>query len=273
MKRELSLDEIKKIELNLLIEFREICNKLGLRYYIFGGTLLGAIRHKGFIPWDDDIDVCMPRPDYDKLMKFSETYKNENNKFLFYKDYNNMAHFIRFVDLRTHILQEYNDNEMYKHIWMDIMPLDGLPENFDELKQIYKKAHFYRTIFGLCDAILGYGTSFRKRILKYILKPIALLYTRQRALNNLNKLSIRYDYDISDYVGAISMGLYGTSERMLKLGIGEGCEVEFENEKFNTFCCWDSYLKSLYKDYMQLPPIEKRKNHHFKAWLEEQTTI
>ena len=268
MKRELSLDEIKKIELNLLIEFREICNKLGLRYYIFGGTLLGAIRHKGFIPWDDDIDVCMPRPDYDKLIEFSKTYKSETNKFIFSTDGIEYLHFMRFVNIKTHLENKFHDYDLNKHIWIDIMPLDGLPKDNDELKEIYKKANFYRKIIILCAAKLGEGTTFAKKMLKYILKPIALLYTRKRAIKNLNKLSMIYDYENSEYVGAISMGLYGVSERMLKSDIGDGCEVEFENEKFNTFCCWDSYLKSLYKDYMQLPPIEKRKTHNFVAFLD-----
>ena len=84
MKKQLSLDEIKQVELQILIEFRQICDALGLRYYLSGGTLLGAIRHKGFIPWDDDIDLAMPRSDFNKLIEFSRSYQNDTYKFLFF---------------------------------------------------------------------------------------------------------------------------------------------------------------------------------------------
>lgn len=268
MKKQLSLDEIKKIELQTLIEFRSICSRLGLRYYLSGGTLLGAIRHKGFIPWDDDIDLAMPRRDFNKLIQFSKSYASDKYKFLFYGKNGKLLPYAKFVNIKTHVDAKYAEDEMQQHLWVDIMPMDGLPENEDKQLNIYKKAEFYRKIIGLCNAKLGEGKTFTKRIGKYILKPLALVYGKQCAIDKLNQLAMRYDYDSATSVGAITWGLYGIAEKMTKKDLDKSTEVTFENEQFSSFSCWDSYLKNLYKDYMQLPPAEKRINHEIVAWIE-----
>lgn len=270
MNKELSLNEIKQIELQILIEFRRICNELGLRYYLSGGTLLGAIRHKGFIPWDDDIDLAMPRSDFNKLIEFSHRYQNDTYKFLFFSKSGVLLPYAKFVNTKTHIDAKYAEDEMQQHLWLDIMPMDGLPEDLNEVTQIYKTAEYYRKIIGLCNAKLGEGKSTAKKLVKYILKPLALIYGKERAIDNLNKLAMKYDYDSSKYVGAITWGLYGASEKMLKTEVDKVTEITFENNQFFTFSCWDSYLKELYKDYMQLPPIEKRINHEMIAWVENE---
>mgnify|MGYP002531553646 CR=1 FL=1 len=164
MKKQLSLDEIKEVELQILIEFRRICNELGLRYYLSGGTLLGAIRHKGFIPWDDDIDLAMPRSDFNKLIEFSRSYQNDTYKFLFFSQTGTLLPYAKFVNIKTHIDAKYAEDEMQQHLWLDIMPMDGLPEDLNEVARIYKKAEYYRKIIGLCNAKLGEGKSAVKKL-------------------------------------------------------------------------------------------------------------
>lgn len=270
MKKILSLGEIKSIELEILKNFRSICKELDLRYYLSGGTLLGSIRHQGFIPWDDDIDLAMPRNDYNKLIEYSKSYRNDTYKFIFTNASGDLLPYAKFVNMKTHIDAKYVEDEMQRHLWLDIMPMDGLPgdKNNEEVQLIYKKAEYYRKIIGLCSAKLGKGKSTFKKISKYVLKPIAQIYGKNRATRKLNKLAMTYDYDKTEYVGAITWGLYGASESMLKSDIGEGVEVIFEDETFKSFACWDSYLKNLYKDYMQLPPVEQRINHEMIAWIE-----
>lgn len=267
MKKQLSLDEIKQIELQILIEFREICSKFELRYYLSGGTLLGAIRHKGFIPWDDDIDLAMPRSDFNKLIEFSKTYQSKTYKFLFFDQDGNLLPYAKFVNTKTHIDPKYITGDMHEHLWLDIMPMDGLPDNIEELHRIYKKAEFYRKIILLCESKLGVGKTKIKKLLKYVVKPLASLYGKKRAIANLNKLAMRYDYDTSNVVGAITWGLYGPFEKMLRTEVDKAVEVIFENNLFTTFSCWDSYLKGLYKDYMKLPPPDKRIHHEITAWV------
>ena len=200
-----------------------------------------------------------------KLINQSDTYK-----FLFFSQSGTLLPYAKFVNVKTHIDTKYAEDEMQQHLWLDIMPMDGLPEDLNEVARIYKKAEYYRKIIGLCNAKLGEGKSAVKKLAKYVLKPLALIYGKDRAINHLNNLAMKYDYDSAKYVGAITWGLYGASERMLKAEVDQTTEITFENNKFSTFSCWDSYLKGLYKDYMKLPPVEKRINHEMIAWIENE---
>lgn len=267
--KKLELSEIKQIELNILLCFRQFCEENHLRFSLAGGTLLGAIRHHGFIPWDDDIDVCMPRPDYEKLLKLfkgNERYKLVSNELG-----NCSIPFAKMLDMNTQIDSKYADQEGINHLWIDIFPVDGLPENMVEVEQVYKNCNFYRTIFMLNDAKLGEGTTTARKYAKYILKPLAVIYGKGRSIHKIESIAERCPYETSNYVGIITWGLYGAGERMPKNEFEKFVEVEFEGEKFPAFSCWDSYLHGLYHDYMKLPPIEKRKTHDMEAYLINET--
>lgn len=267
----LTTREIQLYELDILYKFVEICEEYNLRYYLSGGTLLGAIRHKGFIPWDDDIDLAMPRKDFMRLAELSKTFTDEKYEFFFFsQDGGYLLPYGKLVNKKTFIDSQFSEEEVLKHLWVDIMPMDGLPEDDQLVEQIYKKAEFYRKIIKLCNAKLGEGKTVLKKYAKYILKPIAMLYGKKRAINNLNALALTYDYESSKYIGAISCGLYGVGERMLKSEAENSVLVDFETGKFNSFGCWDSYLTGLYKNYMQLPPVEKQITHSMNAWIENE---
>ena len=130
--KSLTLKEIQKIEFEILKEFAQFCAKHNLKYYLAGGTLLGAIRHKGFIPWDDDIDVCMPRKDY---MYFINNFDEWNRKLKVKCNYksNIDAPFAKIVNLDTIIYSKYANNNIDTNICIDIFPVDGLPENLNEV--------------------------------------------------------------------------------------------------------------------------------------------
>lgn len=266
--KKISLDEVKNIQLNILKKFDDFCDKNNLRYYLAGGTLLGAIRHKGYIPWDDDIDVCMPRKDYEFLVNnFISNDKNLTIKsFLL----NNLdIPFAKIVDISTKIDSKFDESEVNKHLWIDIFPVDGLPEDIYKVKEIYSRCNFYRTLLLLQDAKLGEGTTCFRKYAKYLLKPLAKFYGRKRCVEKLEKIAKSNPYETSKYVGAVTWGLYGVGERMLKSEFEKSVELEFEGYKFPAFSCWDSYLTGLYGDYMQLPPVEKRKTHNMTVYLKE----
>ncbi|MDO4626296.1 MAG: LicD family protein [Pasteurellaceae bacterium] len=269
--RYLNTREIQLYELDILYKFVEICRAYNLRYYLSGGTLLGAIRHKGFIPWDDDIDLAMPRDDFMKLAELSKNFNDDIYEFFFFsQDGDYLLPYGKLVNKKTFIDSQFSEEEVLKHLWVDIMPMDGLPEDTKLVKEIYTKAERYRKIIKLCNAKLGEGKTVFKKYAKYILKPIAKLYGKKRAINNLNKLSMVYDYKSSKYIGAISWGLYGIGERMLKSEAENSVLVNFETGCFNSFGCWDSYLTGLYGNYMQLPPKEKQVTHSMKTWIEDE---
>lgn len=266
--KKLNLTEIKQRELNILLFFDHFCGKYNLRYYLAGGTLLGAIRHKGFIPWDDDIDVCMPRNDYNRMIEIYS--KSKNLKYRIKSNtLNNNSPYTNLVDSDTIIENQFSNTQENDGLWIDIFPVDGLPENSALVKKIYKKCDFYRTLLLLIGAKLGEGKTITRKYLKYILKPLLTLYGKNRCVNKLESIAAQYPYDECKYVGAITWGLYGFGERMLKSEFEQAVEVEFEGHKFPAFSCWDSYLRGLYGDYMQLPPVEKRKTHDMVAYLIE----
>lgn len=264
--RELSTEEIQKIEIQILDYFVSFCEENNLKYYLSGGTLLGAIRHKGFIPWDDDIDVCMPRPDY---AKFVELFGHKQDNYELKSDLLGSfpMPFSELCDSRTRVIDPYaNHNTYEERIWMDIFPVDGLPENIESVRKIYNKVDLYRKAYGLANAKLGNGRTQFNRYMKYLLKPIAMLYGGDKCIQKIQEIALKYKYEDSKFVGAVTWGLYGEGERMDKCEFERSVDVEFENKSYKTFSCWDSYLKGLYGDYMQLPPIEKRRTHDIKAY-------
>lgn len=259
--RRLSNFEIKKVELEILLEFHHFCSNHKLKYSLAGGTLLGAIRHKGFIPWDDDIDVCMPRPDYEK---FLHIFYSENPNIEIISSQNDGIYipFAKMINRRYQTLQKYSFQTESKFIWMDIFPIDGLPDSFDESKNIYRKTSFYRTLYMLCDAKLGEGKSIVRKCGKYFLKPIANMIGKQCLNKKIESIALSYTYDEVNYVGSIAWGLYGIKERVKKT-IFElpYTDVSFEGHSFKAFGDWNEYLTRLYGDYMKLPPLDERVNH------------
>lgn len=266
--KKLTNTEIKKIIFEILCVFAQFCDENGLRYYLCGGTLLGAIRHKEFIPWDDDIDVLMPRPDYNRLHKILK----EKNIRPYYtlisiQARNSFCPFAKIIDNRTHIENKYATTD--KHLWIDIFPMDGLPENKNQSNKILDQAKYMKKWFSRCNAKIGAGKNKWKSIFKIpfviILKACKL---EKKLGTKLDKLAHTYDFDSSDYIGGIAWSL-GAKERMKKSDYLPVEDVEFCGKMFHVPACWDYYLTRIYGDYMKLPPKEQRVSHEFLAYIRE----
>ena len=266
--RELDLREIQLSELEILIEFDKICRENNLRYSLAAGTLLGAVRHKGFIPWDDDIDVMMPRPDYEIFRKIFHE-KADLDKFDLTDDRGEKAEYPFIKMLNRAVIVDKSGFAEVNRVWIDIFPLDGFPSDRKKALKVIKKAQLYKKIILVRkykDAASYHG---RHSKFEFLLGRIfAKLYGVRRALKNSLKHALKRPYETSEYAGILTWGAYGIGERLLKTIYENITELEFEGHKF---CCvedWDSYLRGLYGEYMQLPPEEKRVSHNIIAYKE-----
>ena len=266
----LTLKEIQNIELQILLQFKKTCEKWDLRFYLCGGTMLGAARHNGFIPWDDDVDVMMPRPDYMKLIRLEKEKKIFSDELKLYSSEtgNSDYPFAKLAYVKSHIVNQYMEDDSVEHLFIDIMPVDGLPTDDLKVKKIYRKANYYRRLLMLCAAKYGEGTTLVRKMSKYVMIPFARLFGSRYWCRKLDSLSKNCNYDTAEHVGIISWGLYGTGERVAKDAFEKKVTVLFEGNNMPAMSCWDAYLRGLYGDYMQLPPENKRRVHMVQATLD-----
>ena len=273
---QLSLQEIKDTELNILLEFQKICDELGLTFYLCGGSLLGAVRHKGFIPWDDDIDICMARPEYDRLAKLARENsirKPEWLEIVCYENGTSRFPFIKVLDKRTVVLNEFFKESKTDNIWIDLLPVDGIPESMEASEKLFADMFRYRKLVQMKYVRPFKGKSFAKRLTKPFMSVAAHIINTDRYNDKLVKEARENSFDDSKFVGIVTEGLYGTKEAIPRDAYLKSIDVEFEGHTFKATSYWHEYLTNLFGEYMQLPPEDKRKTHEMKAFRVYNQTI
>lgn len=260
----LTLQEMQQVYLELLEEFDALCRVNGLRYDLAGGSLLGAIRHGGFIPWDNDIDVCMPRPDYERMLALKAEGKlvmPEKRDLIHDRDDSFARHFGRYIRHDVKRLADMAEDSDCPYIGMDIFPVDGLPSGDLAFKwQCWQVRQLRRF---LLTSVEKQGSSRRGALaakIKDLYRPILKKIGPFRIARTLDKVCSRVDFDKAEYVGAIT-GMYGQRERWRRADMLPQTRLNFEGISAMGFEKYDIYLSNLYGDYRKLPPVDQQVPH------------
>ena len=259
---ELGEDGLRKLQekcLGILVYFKQICDENKLTFYLAGGTAIGALRHHGFIPWDDDIDVFMPRPDYEKLTRIWNEVA-DTSKYVFIrsnKEKNYHHHAASIVDVNTTWVEERNaNNDVPQGVMMDVIPLDGCPDH--KVQRIIQLFHAF--VFALFNP-QRLPENKSKSI--YVATKILLGIFRNQRLQNAmwmtaEKRMTKYDFYSHQYITELIGNINGMlTKHPLKSFISVE-EVDFENYKMPIMKGYEEYLSSIFKDYMTPPPKVER---------------
>lgn len=257
----------------VLRQYIGICKEHNLTYFCCGGTAIGAIRHQGMIPWDDDIDVFMPRPDYDRFIQIASQQLPEGLELV--TPYNKNEYHLFFAKLcdKHTTLQEEQDVPCVYGLYIDIFPIDGAPDDIEDARAMIrlftKTKHKLEAIsthvsfmayLSLLKAPKEWGRFARKTIGFFFRK-----WYRRHLLQQLSEISYRYSYDSASLV-AVYCGSYGPKEVFPKAWLQGTKTFLYEGMEVDLPSGYDEYLRQYYGDYMQLPPEEKRISHHMKTY-------
>lgn len=263
----LSLKQVQDVELEIMQAVHVFCKEHGLRYALAYGTLIGAVRHKGFVPWDNDMDIYMPRPDYEKLVRMLsvEGYSIGKHYYMLHHSVDPNYHYqvIRICDDRTSVKPVYiGDQPERMGAWVDIFAVDGIPEgHWWSRYRLY-----FNKMIQIADVYTVPGRRDFWNIVGIVMRTV--FPGRNKHNRMIDKIAMKFSYDESRHVG-------DTTERnkhfirMDRSDFDEAYEVPFEKYCFRIPKGYDAILRQCYGDYMVLPPPEKRMTHDINVeWIE-----
>lgn len=250
---------VRSIQLEMLDEINRICREENINYSLAYGTLLGAVRHKGYIPWDDDVDIMMTRDDYDKFLDVS----NEINSKFFLQTYNTDHNYhnlyAKLVANDTIYTSKNNEKNMHNGVFIDIFPIDYLSKN-ELVNNVIKNINYFLliTIYENYKRNNKIRVNISKKILLRIISKIPC-WKILMFLEKLNKLISNKDsLRVCNYDDIYQSSQYAFSSSYFKLYIN----LEFEGKQYKSISEYDNYLRFNYGNYLKLPPEDDRKSPH-----------
>lgn len=262
--REMTLREVQLMTLEIAKDIHQFCVRNNITYYLAYGSLIGALRHNGFIPWDDDMDLLMPRPDYER---FCKEYNSNKGLKVISRITNRECYvpYARVCEMEKTYVHEDNIPWCNEDtgVWIDIFPLDGAEEDFNEFKKRVNKIY---SLNNYC---------FKWRNAKVATNLVSGFYSKMKLI--VKKLFFSHYDPIDKYIRLLKKIELGSTSKCMNLTAPQYKEreyfnisdfestidVTFEDFKFKTMNGYDNFLRSLYGDYMIIPPAEKQKNHSF----------
>lgn len=267
--KKLTLDEYKAVVLNVLFKIDDICRENGLVYYLQAGTLLGAVRHKGYIPWDDDIDIAMFRPDYDRLAQIIQTGNYGLNFLRIEECPDTIYAFGKICDTSTTLTEKNFRTPKGYGAFVDVFPLDYAPDDFQEQERLRVKferelkliTHSARTSYERSGNPLK---DMERCLAFWAAKP----FNTQKLIRKLNMEFMEAVPAPTDYAGVLWERSYPVED------LGEPSLVEFEGRMLMAPANPAAVLTALFGDYMELPPVEERVcKHQLECYVDDELPV
>lgn len=264
------LRDLQITETNMLFDLVDYFNQNHIRYYVLAGTFLGAVRHKGFIPWDDDIDLGIPRKDYDKLISLVKNDQKIGSMNVKYYEFDHsLIHYpMRITNPNVKVYQKQGNDLVETEPWITLFPLDGMPNNrflryFHSRLLLWERKKFISARFEkIYDPTTKIKSARRRLIIKIFDKTkIYKLLDRDRTFFSMDKMLRKYPYDESEYIFTL-MGGYKLKELFKKSVFGNGTNYEFESYDVIGPDDYETYLTQLYGDWRTPLDIVNRTNHY-----------
>lgn len=266
--RKNDLTDIQKKLFLMLKWFHSFCRENDLRYFVLGGTMLGAVRHEGFIPWDDDVDVGMPRKDYEIFLELCkgkffgnyvvETIDTDQSDFFY--------GYSKIYDISTTLVESARHN-VKRGIYMDLFPLDGVCDSKNDIPKMFRPIYWRYNLLMARNCAYSKKRKWYKNLSIFLGRLIPnLLVNNKKLMTSIDKLCRKNDYDDCKYI-ANYLGNWGINEIVPKKVMGKPELYHFEDTMVYGAENYDAYLTSLYGNWRQLPPKEKRITHHEYVYI------
>ena len=265
--RKMSLEDVHEVLYDILVDIHEFCVENNIMYSLGGGTLLGAIRHNGFIPWDDDIDIQFSRPEFER---FIHSYHSKRGYRLFSRELPGCEDvgvaFARVCEMeRTYVDTGLSPwQKCPTGLWIDIMPIDGAPSDETVARKRIKKMTFYWRLAVLARARFSIPFSSAKSLkmrIRLITKKTLSRLIPSNIIVKYIKMCQKYPFETSDYLANYTTMQNGFREWQPRESMDRFVLHKFEKGEFYIMEDYNTSLSHLYGDYMKLPPVEKRRSH------------
>ena len=260
--KEIGLEELKRIQLDILQALHDFCLENNIKYSLGCGTMLGAVRHKGYIPWDDDIDVYLMREDYEKLvLAFPTAYKGDYELISLERDSSWGRAYAKAYNNKT-VLIEATTEKKRIGIGIDVYAIDYVPDDEKEWLRYNKKRLFYQRVFSLKSMIVNGSRSVTKNIIIVLSHILLFPFSLRRIAGFINRYAQKNNTCKHAYACECVQGVITGKKRFKAVDFDEVIDWPFEGRIFKIMKGYDDYLANAYGDYMTPPPPEKRVSTH-----------